>query len=172
MRTNPVSRLRPCAAAAAGAVVVYRAMPFDRGFDRGGIAARSLCYRRVVTGIAELCAELCGPVAFGGGRHDHGPGGDPGEGRLDRDQLAVAAWHLVDVDDDRRWTGTDAVAQSWDDVMVKEHHGATTSQRSGGSPAGSRFHHVSPRYVMHQLSTHDPSTHELLNTHLSGYHPM
>src|SRR5262249_48498079 len=106
-----------------------------------------------------------------GGRAD-GRGRPAVGGRLDLGPVAVVARHLAGLDDNRLRAGTDAAIQSGDDVMVKEHHGATTSSRSGGSLNGSRFDHVSPRYVMYQLSTYDQSTDQLLKAHLSGYHRM
>jgi hypothetical protein len=100
------------------------------------MAARSPLFRGAIVVLSPHCrgnhavvGELCGPAGLGGGRR-----GGTGEGRLDRGQLAITAWRLIAVDGDQLWTGKDAVAQSWDDVIVEEHHGATTSSRSGGEP--------------------------------------
>src|SRR6266496_1799090 len=72
--------------------------------------------------------RLRGADGLDRGRCDGGVGGGRREGEL----IAVGWNHLIASDGGRLWTGTGVIAESRDDVIVQEHHGATTSSRSRG----------------------------------------
>jgi hypothetical protein len=54
--------------------------------------------------------------------------------RLEREVITFGWSHLIGPDGGRRWTRTDVIPESRDDVVVQEHHGAATSSRCRREP--------------------------------------
>src|SRR5262245_24428048 len=100
------------------------------GHDPGTLSAR-----RREGGVGRRARERAGIRWWSGGADCVGGGGvgdGTGGGRLEGDVIVVGWSHLIAPDGSRLWPGNDVIPESRDDVVVQEHHGATTSSRYRG----------------------------------------